>query len=178
MRLNITKSIGSLLPGTKSFQLMQQLKFMCHHGIIHGVSTNPGRGDSPHDAWWISPYKWLLVFDKRTINRCCCWRVTQGRVGWIPVNLWVKILAPYPKNSWSMDATFPPHISKFMDIHGNFIGILTNYFDPSHLVLRCQQMCFLLATSQEPRGYRVEMVHGSAWSVTRAARGHSFNGGE
>ena len=126
MRLNITKSIGSLLPGTKSFQLMQQLKFMCHHGIIHGVSTNPGRGDSPYDAWWISPYKWLLVFDKRTINRCCCWRVTQGRVGWIPVNLCVKILAPYPKNSWSMDATFPPHISKFMDIHGNFIGILTH----------------------------------------------------
>jgi hypothetical protein len=110
----------------------------------------------------------LLVFDKRIINRCCYWRITQERVGWIPVNLWVKILAAYPKNSWSMDATFPPNISRFMDTHGNFIGFLTH----PHLVLRCQQMCFLLATSQEPRGYRVEMVHGSAWSVTRAARGH------
>ena len=41
------------------------------------------------------------------------------------------------------------------------------FFDPSNfLVLRCQQVCFLLATSQEPRGYRVEMVHGSARSET------------
>ena len=89
----------------------------------------PLRGDSSNDAWWTSPYTWLLVFAKPVINSCCS--VGWVTVGWVE-SLWivstlsfrchlsnlVKTQSISLKNGWSFDGE-PSHIN------GNFILVLS-----------------------------------------------------